>query len=422
MNLTLLNLTKTEQIFLGLGVGPLSVTIFLTIWLLYSHLSYYTVPIAQKAICRIVLMPLVYSISSLLSLCFHEYTIYFNLVRDCYEAYVLYQFFSLLLYYFNAEATSYFPDSDTEDIRLKELSSLSDHENPTEYVIEERTRTETNDPTTTSHYLAKINPIRYPFPFCCCPVATTGGTLFARIRLFVFQYVIVKPLTALIAIILHTQGVYHPGSFDYRYGYFWVTLVMNLSIFIAFYYLIVFYQLTHHIIKRHRPLLKLLSIKAILFFLFWQSIIIAVIAHMGWIPVIIGKDVEMTVSALDNVIISCQMMILAFVNLFAFSNYEYKIQFTYTTLDPSASIEEESGSISFGDRHSRDSSNSSDTESRSDSSSSSKNSDSNSRRNSKTKRKKTTKKLKNLATDVLNPIDLFKDGKAILKGKDTKVQ
>lgn len=41
----------------------------------------------------------IYAIDSWLSLRFREYSLYFDIARDCYEAYVLHQFFSLLLAY-----------------------------------------------------------------------------------------------------------------------------------------------------------------------------------------------------------------------------------------------------------------------------------------------------------------------------------
>ena len=399
--MTMPNATKTELLFAGLGGSSFGVTLLITFWLVYSHLSYYTIPLAQTAIIRIALMAPIYSLNSLLSLLFHEYAIYFDLVRDCYEAFVLYQFFALLLYYFNANATSHFPDTD-EDVRLKELSSLSDHDTPLD--IEEKDnsvyyaeRSATSDPTTTSHYLGKLKSIRYPFPFCCCPVLNTGSLLFARIRLCVFQYVIIKPTLAVIAIILHTKGLYHPGSFDPHYGYLWIALLMNLSIFIAFYFLVVFYQLVHHVIKRHRPLSKFIAIKAVLFFIFWQSVVIAVLAYLKWLPVfnIRGSDpVETSAAAITNLIISFEMVVLALVNVFAFSNYEYKVAVqSYTTPDPN------NCEIVIEDSMSEEAVTT-----------------------VPSKNKKTSKKLRNFVTNVLNPTDTLKDGKNILRGKDTKVQ
>lgn len=45
----------------------------------------------------------IYAIASFLALMFPEEALYFDFVRDCYESYVLYQFFTLLVNYFDGE-------------------------------------------------------------------------------------------------------------------------------------------------------------------------------------------------------------------------------------------------------------------------------------------------------------------------------
>lgn len=378
----MLNHTITEFVAAGTLSGLFLITVAVTAYLIYSHMSYYTVPQAQTYIVRIILMAPIYSFTSLLSVVFHEQSLYFDLARDCYEAFVLYQFFSLILYFFNMEAGEYFP-SDTDDIRLKELNSLSDHN---EIVIDGDEDEEEDDmiqseprvEIETSHYLAKTGLAKFPFPCCCLPSVVPGSVLFVRIRLMVFQYVIARPLLSLIAVILHTQGDYHTGSFDIRYGYLWIALLMNLSVFVALYALLIFYQLTHHVIKSHRPLMKLLSIKAVLFFVFWQSLLIAALAYKEWLPILDVKGgPDASAAVINNVLVSIEMVILAIVNLFAFANTEYKIMFAYTIPDPSA----ETGNKNY-----------------------------------------TSKRAKNIVTQVFNPIDIMKDGKNILTGKETKVQ
>lgn len=374
----LLNHTMTELIIVGTVTGPFVLTLALTAYLIYSHMSYYTIPQAQTYIIRIVSMAAIYSLNSLLSVIFYEQSIYFDLVRDCYEAFVLYQFFSLILYFFNMEAVEYFPWSDTEDIRLKELNSLSDHDivigDDEEEEEREHVKILEESEIVTSHYLSKTGLAKFPFPCCCLPSVIPGNVLFVRIRLGVFQYMLMKPLLSLIAIILHTQDDYHPGSFDLRYGYVWIALLMNVSIFVALYFLLIFYQLVHHIIKSHRPLSKLLSIKAVLFFMFWQSILIAGLAYKGWLPILdVRGGPDASTAAINNVLISFEMLILSITNLFAFSNTEYKIAFAYSTLAPS-------------------------------------------------EKEYTSKRMKNIVTKVFNPIDIVKDGKNILTGKETKVQ
>jgi hypothetical protein len=73
----------------------------LSLYLVYKHLRNYTQPKLQRHIVRILLMVPIYAIDSWLSLQYKEWSLYFDLARDAYEAYVLYQFFNLLIAFIN---------------------------------------------------------------------------------------------------------------------------------------------------------------------------------------------------------------------------------------------------------------------------------------------------------------------------------
>ena len=415
-NTSLFNYTQTEVIFTA-TIGSLSlVTLLLTGILIYCHLSYYVSPRAQTHIIRIVAMAPIYTINSLLSILFHRYAVYFDLARDCYEAFVLYQFFALLLHYFNTEAINQFPENteSEDDVRLRELRSLSDHGGGdsessgsyteeseeevgignTQYFIEAPIIV-ADDATTTCHYLAKVRLNVYPFPCCCCSRDTPGNVLFVRIRRCVFQYIVVKPLLSMVAAILYTLGLYVPSSFGLKSAYMWIALVTNLSIFVALYYLLIFYNLTHHVIKQHRPLSKFLAIKTILFFVFWQSVLIAALAYLSWLPILDthSGEADVSMALINNLIIAVEMTILALVNFFAFPFGDYRAEFLYTTTeDPNATdtlVDDDTQKT---------------------------------KKKKRTKRKKyTSKRAKNMLRDVLNPLDIVKEGKDIIRGKDIKI-
>lgn len=63
------------------------------------HQSFYYHPTEQRHIVRLLLMPVVYAVCSFLSYMFYREALYFQLVRDCYEALVIASFFFLLLSY-----------------------------------------------------------------------------------------------------------------------------------------------------------------------------------------------------------------------------------------------------------------------------------------------------------------------------------
>lgn len=68
-------------------------------WLIKKHLEFYTKPSQQRYVVRILFMVPVYAIVSWFSYYWWTKAIYFQLIRDCYEAVVIASFFYLLLYY-----------------------------------------------------------------------------------------------------------------------------------------------------------------------------------------------------------------------------------------------------------------------------------------------------------------------------------
>ena len=64
-----------------------------------AHIVYYNSPPFQRYIIRIIFMVPVYAICSLVTLAEPKNAVYVSTVRDCYEAWILYNFHSLCLLY-----------------------------------------------------------------------------------------------------------------------------------------------------------------------------------------------------------------------------------------------------------------------------------------------------------------------------------
>ncbi|OUC41109.1 hypothetical protein D917_03619 [Trichinella nativa] len=73
---------------------------------IYQHLRWYTCPSEQRWIIRILFIVPIYSFDSWLSILFfaNNVYIYFNTVRDVYEAFVIYSFLSLCYEYLGGES------------------------------------------------------------------------------------------------------------------------------------------------------------------------------------------------------------------------------------------------------------------------------------------------------------------------------
>lgn len=75
------------------------ISVVISLWLIAMHALHYLRPNEQKHIIRILFMIPVYSVVSFLSYMFYRKAVYFEVLRDCYEAFAISSFFSLLCYY-----------------------------------------------------------------------------------------------------------------------------------------------------------------------------------------------------------------------------------------------------------------------------------------------------------------------------------
>ena len=70
---------------------------------IFQHLRYYSVPEQQLWIARILFIVPIYGFCSWLGLLLPDYSVYFDAVRSCYEAFVIYNFLRLCLAYLGGE-------------------------------------------------------------------------------------------------------------------------------------------------------------------------------------------------------------------------------------------------------------------------------------------------------------------------------
>jgi hypothetical protein len=77
-------------------------------------------------------------------------------------------------------------------------------------------------------------------------------------------------------------------------------------------------------LQSYHPILKLLSIKSVVFFAFWQQVGIAILFYYSMIPSI-GSRTEVEVgSAINSFLICIEMFVLSITNFFVFSYKPYK--------------------------------------------------------------------------------------------------
>ncbi|RQM23430.1 hypothetical protein B5M09_005517 [Aphanomyces astaci] len=224
-----LNLVETERGWcLFVSFVCALVASGLTLCNMYLHLRAYTRPNLQRYILRILIIVPFYAIGSFLSFWLVHQAIYFNILRDIYESFVVYSFLELVLSFAGGESTCV-----SKMVGEKEL----DH----------------------------------PFPcnFCFPPMARDGRLLRACKKATI-QFVLIKPSIALLSLFMLAIDAYNSTGYQW---FLWV--VYNGSYSIALYGLLVFYLATKHILAPFSPVLKFFAVKSVIFMTFWQSLMIS---------------------------------------------------------------------------------------------------------------------------------------------------
>jgi hypothetical protein len=135
----------------------------------------------------------------------------------------------------------------------------------------------------------------------------------------IFQYCFIRPFFTAVSVIAQTQGRYCMSSKDPRYAYIWAAGFNALSVTIAMYCLIQFYVQLKDDLAPHRPFMKVLCIKLVIFFCFWQSWIISLLTAEGG-PLkateqIAGPDLRIGIPSMMTCV---EMAVFAVLHLYAF--------------------------------------------------------------------------------------------------------
>eukprot|EP00282_Hemiselmis_andersenii_P019682 CAMPEP_0172027214 /NCGR_PEP_ID=MMETSP1041-20130122/16877_1 /TAXON_ID=464988 /ORGANISM="Hemiselmis andersenii, Strain CCMP439" /LENGTH=236 /DNA_ID=CAMNT_0012683093 /DNA_START=59 /DNA_END=766 /DNA_ORIENTATION=+ len=147
---------------------------------------------------------------------------------------------------------------------------------------------------------------------------------YSNVKFGVTQYIVVKLACALAAFILKPIALWSEGSADWSRGYVWAAAITNFSQCWALYCLVLFYFGLKKELQPLNPVGKFLAVKAIVFFSFWQSIIVAVLVSMGIIA-----DADIFPETEDKTfLIAATQDFLICIEMFCFAVYHHRV-FSY---------------------------------------------------------------------------------------------
>ncbi|CAI9787608.1 unnamed protein product [Fraxinus pennsylvanica] len=151
-----------------------------------------------------------------------------------------------------------------------------------------------------------------------------GQWVYQVIKFGIVQYVIIKAVTAILAVILEAFGVYCEGDFKWNCGYPYMAVVLNFSQSWALYCLVQFYTITKYELSHINPLYKFLTFKSIVFLTWWQGVAIALLYTLGLFKSPIAQALQFK-SSVQDFIICIEMGIASVVHLYVFPAKPYEL-------------------------------------------------------------------------------------------------
>ncbi len=79
-------------------------------------------------------------------------------------------------------------------------------------------------------YLELKRRIRHPWPFQRMAPVSTNKRFLRRVKQGALQFVLIKPLTAILGLILDRYGLYKDGELSLTTGYFYCAFINNISV------------------------------------------------------------------------------------------------------------------------------------------------------------------------------------------------
>ncbi len=211
-------------------------------YLILQHANHYLKPWEQKHIIRVLFMIPIYAVVSFVSYYDYTHAIYWEILRDCYEAFAIASFFTLLCHYIAPN--------------LHEQKDFFRTTKPKNWIW----------PVT---WLQKCTGgqdkgwLRKP---------QSGLTWFNVVWVGVFQYCLIRVFFTIVSGISQYFGRYCAASLNPAFVHIWAMVFEGAAVLVAMYMLIQFYYQLKDDLSEHRPFLKLACIKLVIFLSFWQTV------------------------------------------------------------------------------------------------------------------------------------------------------
>ncbi|XP_015065838.1 transmembrane protein 184C-like [Solanum pennellii] len=271
------SMDRAQLTMVGSGFSAL-LSMHFTIQLLSQHLFFWKNPKEQKAIIMIICMAPLYAIDSFVGLLdirgSKTFFMFLDSVKECYEAVAIAKFLALMYSYLNI--------SISKNIVPDEIKGREIHHSFPMTLFQPRT-------AHLDHRTLKL------------------------LKHWTWQFVIIRPACSILMITLQILGLY-PNWLSWTF-----TIILNISFSVAMYSLVVFYHVFSTELQPHKPLSKFICIKGIVFFSFWQGLLVKTLVSWGIIKSHhFWLDVEHLQEAIQNVLICVEMVFFSVMQQYAY--------------------------------------------------------------------------------------------------------
>lgn len=266
-----------------------SAFVFLTIpistYEIFMHLTHWYMPDVQKYVVRILWMVPLYSLQGYLSLRFPDWGLAIDTLRDLYEAYIIASFLYYLIELLGGEAHL------AAQLAKKGESKHGEH-----------------------HWTMNLMGF---------PNWSMGAEFVLQCKYGVLQYVVVRTLSTILTVVLELTGLYQEGLFAWNNGYVFISIVLNFSVSYALYVLVKFFYATKAELKEWNPMGKFLCVKGVVFFTWWQGVGIFILQHYKIIDDVGDMQAGDVGTLLQDYLVTFEMLIFAIAHTYTFTYKEY---------------------------------------------------------------------------------------------------
>jgi len=302
-----------------------------------AHVRYNFSPMAKFEIRILILVP-IYAICAWFGLYYKELTEYYDVVRETYEAVALYCFYRFLVVYIGGEerlkeilaekhrrkerAQNHYRTQDLEHSGSEHKADEKKEENKEnkEKETQENADHDVEIPVDMAwlkygshlgiarHFFKEWNLIGQ-FRYC-----TMVGIL---------QYVPMRVFWTIVAFILEHQGKFEKGVWSPTVAFPYYIITANISQIWALYCLILFYHTLYDEIREIKPLGKLISIKLLVFAVFWQQLILTLMIRLQVLVASETYSIEEEAYTLQDFLICIEMFLLSISHIYIWPAKEF---------------------------------------------------------------------------------------------------